>query len=82
MKEKLTCIEFLFKDLLENAKKYAKNKEDYKKDRIQFKKGNCAFYHSDWNYMSKNYGKTAIKRKITYLRQELLNLEKLMDGDA
>lgn len=31
---------------------------------------------------SKNYSKTAIKRKITYLRQELLNLEKMMDGDA
>lgn len=28
------------------------------------------------NHMDKNHGKTAIKRKITLLRQELLNKEK------
>ena len=31
------------------------------------------------NYMNKNFGKTALKRKITYLRQELLNLERMLD---
>lgn len=31
------------------------------------------------NYMDKNHGKTAIKRKITLLRQELLNLERMID---
>lgn len=32
------------------------------------------------NYMDKNHGKTAIKRKITMLRQELLNLERMIDN--
>lgn len=32
------------------------------------------------NYMDKNHGKTAIKRKITLLRQELLNLERMIDN--
>jgi len=32
------------------------------------------------NYMDKNHGKTAIKRKITLLRQELLNLERMLDN--
>ena len=36
----------------------------------------------DYVVGSKNYSPTAIKRKITLLRQELLNLEKMMDGDA
>lgn len=31
-------------------------------------------------YMDKNHGKTAIKRKITLLRQELLNLERMLDN--
>lgn len=31
------------------------------------------------NYGNKNHGKTAIKRKITMLRQELLNLERMID---
>lgn len=31
------------------------------------------------NYMNKNHGPTAIKRKITMLRQELLNLERMID---
>lgn len=32
------------------------------------------------NYMNKNHGKYAIKRKITMLRQELLNLERMIDN--
>jgi hypothetical protein len=31
--------------------------------------------------MNKNCGKTALKRKITLIRQELLNLEKMLDGE-
>lgn len=30
----------------------------------------------------KENSRTSIKRKITYLRQELLNLERILDGDA
>lgn len=31
------------------------------------------------NYGNKNHSKTAIKRKITLLRQELLNLERMIE---
>ena len=31
------------------------------------------------NYMNRNHGKYALKRKIIMLRQELLNLEKMLD---
>lgn len=31
------------------------------------------------NYMDKNHGKCALQRKITMLRQELLNLERMLD---
>lgn len=33
------------------------------------------------NYMNKNCGKYALKRKITLLRQELLNLEKMIESE-
>ena len=33
------------------------------------------------NYMNKNHGKTALKRKITLLRQELLNLEQMIESE-
>ena len=72
MKEKLIFIEFLFKDLLKNVKIHIKNEEDYEKNP---KKP----YYDNGNYMNKNHGKTALKRKITCLRQELLNLERMLD---
>jgi hypothetical protein len=72
MKEKLNFIEFLFKDLLKNAKIHVKNEEDYEK--IPFK-----HYWENGNYRNKNNGKVALKRKITYLRQELLNLERMLE---
>lgn len=31
------------------------------------------------NYMDKNHGKCALQRKITMLRQELLNLERVLE---
>lgn len=34
------------------------------------------------NYQNKNCGKYALKRKITMIRQELLNLEKLIDKEV
>lgn len=73
MKKQLEFIEFLFKDLLKNAKIHVKNEEDFKKVYKPF------YQHG--NYMNKNHGKVALKRKITYLRQELLNLERMIDGD-
>ena len=32
------------------------------------------------NYRNKNHSKTALKRKIIMLRQELLNLERMIDN--
>lgn len=72
MKEKLNFIEFLFNDLLKNAKIHIKNKEDYEKLPQKH-------YWENGNYGNKNYGKVALKRKIIYLRQELLNLERMLD---
>lgn len=69
MNEQLKFVELLFKDLLKNFKIYTKNEENADKHG-----------HYPWaNYMNKNHGKTALKRKITYLRQELLNLERMLD---
>lgn len=36
--------------------------------------------YTAWNWRDKNCGKTALKRKITTLRQELLNLERMLDN--
>lgn len=79
MKEKLTFIEILFKDILKNAKIHAENKEVHEKECVQFEKGKLYRYPSDCNYMDKNHGKTVLKRKIIFLRQELLNLERMFD---
>lgn len=69
MKEKLTFVEFLFKDLVKNFKIHVENEEKAKKTGAWLSA----------NYMDKNHGKVALKRKITYLRQELLNLERMLD---
>lgn len=73
MKEKLTFVEFLFKDLLKNFKEHIKNEENHRKDPKSY-----PWYSG--NYCDRNCGKTALKRKITYLRQELLNLERMLDS--
>ena len=69
MEEKLKFIQMLHDDLVRNAKIYIKNRKE-----SDFK------YYCDSDY-SKNHSRTALKRKIVYLRQELLNLEKMLDGD-
>lgn len=69
MKEKVRFIEFLFKDLMENFKIYIENEEKSKK----------AGYFFTESYGNRNHGKTALKRKIIYLRQMLLNLERMLD---
>ena len=71
MKKQLEFVEFLFKDLLKNFKIHIKNNEDYEKS------NKC--WYDDGNYRNKNHSKTALKRKITFLRQELLNLERMLD---
>lgn len=69
MTEKLNFIQLLFNDLARNAKIHIKN--------VEKAKGTGNYFSA--NYMNKNYGKVALKRKITYLRQELLNLERMLD---
>ena len=63
MKRKLQFITLLFEDLKENVTLYLAN-------------GGDGF---NANYLDKNHSKTAIKRKIIILRQELLNLERMLE---
>lgn len=78
MKEKLTLVELLFKDLLVNFKEHIELKDVYEKERKQHIKGELPYYPYDSNFMNKNHGKVALRRKITLLRQELLNLERML----
>ena len=66
MKKQLEFVKLLMGNLAEEMAVYIKNRE---------KDGRW----STQNYMNKNHGKYALKRKITLLRQELLNLEKMLE---
>ena len=79
MKEKLKLIELLFKDLLKNTEIHSEHKETYEKEWKKYREGKVPRCPSDLNYMDKNHGKVALKRKITLIRQELLNLERMLD---
>jgi len=79
MKEKLTFIELLFKDLLNNFNEYLGYKKIYEKEWKEHLEGRFPYYPHDVNFMNKNHGKVALRRKITYLRQELLNLERMLN---
>lgn len=70
MTEKLNFIQLLFNDLLKSTKIHIKN--------VEKAKGAGNYFSA--NYMNKNHGKVALKRKITYLRRELLNLERMLDN--
>lgn len=78
MKEKLKFIELMCEDLIENVKTHIESNNQYEKDWNLYRKGQIS-YPVDANYLNKNHGKIAIKRKITYLRQELLNLQRMID---
>lgn len=69
MKEKLIFIEFLCQDLIKNVKIHMKNEEKTK---------GAGYWFSE-SHGNKNHGKTALKRKIILLRQELLNLERMLE---
>ena len=69
MKEQLKFVEMLTLDLVKNMRKHMEIEEE---------NGNRI---SNDNFMSKKHGKCALKRKITILRQELLNLERMI-GDV
>lgn len=65
MKEQLIFCTALMDDLKKNVKLFLAN-------------GGNSF--EGGNYMNKNHGKTALLRKITLLRQELLNLERMIEN--
>ena len=81
MKDKLTLIGLLFKDLMDSFKTYLEFEASYGKEWGKYKDGQLGRYPVNENFMNKNHGKTALKRKITFLRQELLNLEKRLDAN-
>lgn len=63
MKRQLQFVTILFEDLKKNVTLYLANGGD----------------GLNANYMDKNHSKTALKRKIIMLRQELLNLERMLE---
>lgn len=63
MKRQLQFVTLLFEDLKENVTLYLANGGD----------------GLNANYLDKNHSKTALKRKIIMLRQELLNLERMLE---
>lgn len=67
MENQLKFVESLFENFLNNMKKHIKIKKE------------CGGGYWTKNYMNRDHGKVALKRKITLLRQELLNLEKMLD---
>lgn len=71
LKSQVDFVQSLFFRFLKSAKEYIDNEKQ--------NEGNPSYYSK--NYMNKNCGKTALKRKITLIRQELLNLEKMLDGE-
>lgn len=66
MDNQLRFVKYLFEDLMKNFKVHIDNHK------------NGTGYWSA-NFMNKNCGKSALKRKITMIRQELLNLERMLD---
>ena len=66
MKNQIQLIDLLAKKLAENARQFLKISD--------LAKGS---YFSG-NYMNKNHGKTALKRQIVTLRQELKNLSDMI----
>ena len=69
LKAQLDFVDALFINFLLSMKEHMENRKDSKDP------------YWDKNYMNKNCGKVALKRKITLIRQELLNLEKMLDGE-
>lgn len=68
MRAQTEFVEALFVNFILSMKEHNKNnKENYS--------------YLNKNFMNKNCGKYALKRKITLLRQELLNLEKMIKGE-
>lgn len=71
LKSQVDFIEALFSNFVLSMKEHMKNEKENQGKQSYFNK----------NYMNKNCGTYALKRKITLLRQELLNLEKMLESE-
>lgn len=71
LKSQIDFVEALFVNFMLSMKEYIVNENEKSK--------HTECYYVGKNYMNKNCGKYALKRKITLIRQELLNLEKLIE---
>jgi hypothetical protein len=71
LKSQVDFVEALFINFMLSVKEHMKNENERKSSGDRWSWGK--------NYMNKNCGKYALKRKITLIRQELLNLEKLIE---
>lgn len=67
MKEQILFIGILWKNLEKSISKYLSGSDGGKQP------------YNGGVFMDKNCSKTVLKRKITMLRQELLNLERMLD---
>ena len=70
LKSQADFVEALYVNFVLSLKEFIENE---KEGRTQ------EYYWQNKNYMNKNCGKYALKRKITLIRQELLNLEKMIE---
>lgn len=68
MDNQLRFVKYLFEDLMKNFEVHIEN---HKKGTVYWSK----------NFMNRNCGKYVLKRKITMIRQELLNLERMLDDE-
>ena len=66
--KQLAIVQCLFESLMENFKIHVLN-------------NSMNEHWGNGNYMNKNCGKVALKRKITLIRQELLNLEQMLNTE-
>lgn len=69
MKKQFEFIKMLYNDFENDMKSHLKNIET----------STSKYYTA--NFMDKNTGKTALIRKITFIRQELLNLKKMIEDE-
>ena len=71
LKTQVDFVEALIINFMLSMKEHMENEKEKKDSKDRFYVGK--------NYMNKNCGKVALKRKITLIRQELLNLEKMIE---
>lgn len=71
LKAQVDFVDALFINFSLSIKEHMDNEKEAKTQATRF--------YDNKNYMNKNCGKVALKRKITMIRQELLNLEKMIE---